>query len=489
MSDDRSLLIREPIARLSATPQLMQADQAIPGRHRVFLIVIPFLVAGIIVLALITSARLGVELIPAIVLTALAIVICLQQRTWLAPAAFFGAVWALLVWLALGFASDIPVSPDAVWWIVGSVAVLWVGTCLGIALDSGKANASKAALAGGLRTLHFPALTKLIIILSLVGCGAVVVLLRSRGEGWSVLLSLERLAALGRGFAIDRYSFGYTEPLAERALTVAIYCASFGAGLALASPRSRSSRCIALLPLVPASAVAAILTTKAVVLFSIVIMAGSFLAARVVVSAGRETFFRARRLLTVVGLGALLVPGFVVIQLARYGYSLDNPGQVLEAVTRLRIGLFSYAGVFSSWFESPYRSTGGLHLGAYTFAGAFSALGLQERTAGLYTDSAYIGTDQIPSNIYTIFRGLIEDFGWVGSMGFLLAIGFIAGIAFARLRKGNVRYLPILAGFYACSLWSFVVDIFIYNTILVAWLLFTTYVLLWHRKIQAEPLV
>src|SRR5439155_2378309 len=133
------------------------------------------------------------------------------------------------------------------------------------------------ARARGVRRLQFPALTKLIIILSVVGCGAALLLLRSRDEGFGVLLSLDRLAALGRVSSIDRYSIGYTEPLAERVLTVAIYCASFGAGLALANPRSRSARSIALLPLIPASAVAAILTTKATVLFSIVIMAATFL--------------------------------------------------------------------------------------------------------------------------------------------------------------------------------------------------------------------
>jgi oligosaccharide repeat unit polymerase len=443
---------------------------------------------GFVAVVFALSGEFEADLVPATVLTALAFVIRLQQGSWVAPAAFFGLVWALLVWLALGFASDVPIGPASLWWIVLSVVALWIGTCLGVAMENRGAHGLRTEATGEIRRLRLPGLNKLIIILSLLGCGATLVLLQSRGEGLDSLLSLERLAALGRAFSIDRYSFGYTEPLAERALTVAIYCAAWAAGLALASPRSRWARWIALLPLIPASGIAAILTTRATVLFSIVLMAGSFLAGRVAISGVREPLFRAGRMLGIVLMGALLIPGFVLLQLARYGYSADNPGQVREVLTGFRLGFLSYAGDFSSWFGTAGPSSDGLHFGAYTFAGLFSFVGLQERVPGLYSNSVYVGNSEIRSNIYTIFRGLIEDFGLIGSLGFLVGVGLIAGLAFARLRKGNARYIPILAAFYACSFWSFVVDLFIYNTMLIAWLLFAGYVVLSQRQRVAKPI-
>src|SRR2546421_720022 len=103
------------------------------SNYRDALLLLTFLLGfGFVAVAFTVSGQFEADLVAAVVLTALALVIWVQQGTWLAPAAFFGLFWAVLAWLALGFASDVAVSPAALWWIVLCVVAVWIGGCVGV---------------------------------------------------------------------------------------------------------------------------------------------------------------------------------------------------------------------------------------------------------------------------------------------------------------------------------------------------------------------
>jgi oligosaccharide repeat unit polymerase len=174
------------------------------------------------------------------------------------------------------------------------------------------------------------------------------------------------------------------------------------------------------------------------------------------------------------GAGVLL-PTLLLIQLSRYGYSLFNAKQVATTLTRLRVFALGYLAVFATWFEDGgWRST---HpsLGTDTFAGVFDLAGLKQRLPGIYPIQIYLTHDRIPNNVYTIFRSLIEDFTLLGALAAVVALGFIAGFAFARVRRGWFPSIPILAAFYAVTLFGALGDLFAYNTMIAAWLLFAAY--------------
>jgi len=165
---------------------------------------------------------------------------------------------------------------------------------------------------------------------------------------------------------------------------------------------------------------------------------------------------------------------FVLIQMGRYSYTtLAQAGTVL---TIFRVELFPYLGVFSDWLQRGGWATAKPSWGLYTFAGEFDLLQLGHRAAGIFTDQAYV--DGAPYNIYTAFRGLIEDFTLPGALAVLALLGYGAQVAFSRVRRGDIRFVAPLAAFYIFTLWSFIVDVFAYNTILAAYALLTAYLLL-----------
>jgi oligosaccharide repeat unit polymerase len=172
---------------------------------------------------------------------------------------------------------------------------------------------------------------------------------------------------------------------------------------------------------------------------------------------------------------AVLAVAFVLVQMVRYaGWS---SGQPLAVIQLLWLDSFPYLGVFSAWFQANALSTT-FHpaLGQYTFAGVFELLHIHTRVAGVYTEQVTIGGSTY--NIYTAFRGLIEDFTVPGALVFLALVGFGAQMAYQRVRPGNLPYAGLLAAFYAATLWSFVVDIFIYNSIVLAFVVLVGYLIL-----------
>lgn len=132
---------------------------------------------------------------------------------------------------------------------------------------------------------------------------------------------------------------------------------------------------------------------------------------------------------------ALVIFSFV----ARVGFDFDL----------LRYHLASYSSghlyAFSDWFSDRYIGTSDfrgydqpiLESGFYTFMGFFQALG-DTRPVPLGTYDEYFEVPGLLStNIYTVFRGLISDFGLFGSLVFGAFLGLCSSISFYALLSRN----------------------------------------------------
>lgn len=114
---------------------------------------------------------------------------------------------------------------------------------------------------------------------------------------------------------------------------------------------------------------------------------------------------------------------------------------------------YSFSDFFSSYLGQPSITnfSHDLHShGAYTFTSLVSLFGIEKTfPPGTYYDN-FNYNDTIATNIYTIFRGLINDFGAIGTIVYMFITGLIAhAIFYLLLTKKNA--------FVACS--SFLVMI------------------------------
>jgi oligosaccharide repeat unit polymerase len=383
--------------------------------------------------------------------------------SWYAPAAFFAAFWCVFGGLPL-IAGQISVQPAGMLFLVGACAAVFVGAW------AAQRRATTAAAKPALQ--EPPLLGWLIAACTLMGLAVVVLILYSveSAAGAPRLTSFHAIVDTIHQLAIARNGGTWQEPAAARVLTTALYLGAMLSGLMIGVRKTGWARWLSLVAFVPSVMVTAILTTKSSILLPMALGVSAYLATSI--AAGNPPRFTLKRVAWLAGLVVVVAGAFVLIQMARYaGWQQGRP---LAVVQLLWADTFPYLGAFSIWFQGNALSAS-LHptLGQYTFAGVFELLHIHSRVAGLYTDQVQV--NGAGYNIYTAFRGFIEDFTVPGALLFLALVGFGAELAFRRVRSGDALFVGLLAGFYAAALWSFVVDVFIYNTIVLAFLVLVGY--------------
>src|SRR5207302_45054 len=87
-----------------------------------------------------------------------------------------------------------------------------------------------------------------------------------------------------------------------------------------------------------------------------------------------------------------------------------------------------------------------------TFAGAFDLLGLRGRVIGTYTN--YVNTIASENtNIFTMFRGLIEDFTLLGAAAVCGLFGYLSGKTYSS-PSCRPWFILGLSAYYAVALFS-----------------------------------
>jgi oligosaccharide repeat unit polymerase len=400
---------------------------------------------------------------------AIAVVARRMSGSWYSPAAFFAAFWSVFAGLPL-VARPIEVAPAGMLFLAGACAAVLFGAWI-----ARRRNRGFSGYAPVLAVEEPPLLGWFIAACTVLGFVAVLLILASIPGARH--LSPSGIASTIHQLAIARNAGTWTEPAVARVLTAATFLAALLSGVLIGIRKSGSGRWFSLAALLPSVTITVILTTKSSLLIPIALGVSAYLATSV--ATGRAPALTWRRFLVLASLLAVLVAAFIGIQMVRYA-GWAQQGRMLYVVQLLWLDSFPYMGVFSSWAQANALSAS-LHpsLGQYTFAGAFDLLHIHTRVAGLYTDQVQI--DGAGYNIYTAFRGLIEDFTVPGALLFLALVGFGAQIVYLRTKSGDLLSVGILAAFYAATLWSFVVDIFIYNTIVLAFLVLLGYLALASR--------
>jgi oligosaccharide repeat unit polymerase len=113
--------------------------------------------------------------------------------------------------------------------------------------------------------------------------------------------------------------------------------------------------------------------------------------------------------------------------------------------------------------------------GFYTFATLFKMMGSQRvLPMGAYDD--YYSYGPLTSNVYTMFRGLIMDFGFIGSVAFMFGVGLVVHWAFYSLLASKRPALSVASFIFTMGFLfsSFVISMLGSNVVYYA-----TFALLW----------
>jgi|SRR5579872_1058127 oligosaccharide repeat unit polymerase len=417
--------------------------------------------------------------IPALLLALLAARARVRGGSWLEPSALFALAWSLYVLLPLLLAPDFEVWPGGVWWILLSIYSVCCGSWWA---GRGKDRVPGQQPRASRSTFALPAIKsqisglRIVLVITLL-CGLLysLVAILNFGFGLGTLFSTEGIVELARAFSVDRYSEAYVPPgFLVQVWLIGVYAAPIFGGLLFSARRNKADVFLSISSIVPAFSVFLIQTARAPVVLALSLWVSGSFAQSVFSHPEGVRIFSKKRTYALLALALFLVVIFGVGQVMRGGRAPEvEVMQDMLLSDTPRVFMLGHISVFTRWFHETAFSLTSPALGAYSVAGLFDQLGIHPRPLGLYLDFYEIVPGMV-SNIFTVFRGFIEDFTLPGSLLFLFLVGMYAGRAYDRVREGDLRYAPVLIAAYAFS-GSYGVSIFNYNSILFSWLIAAIY--------------
>jgi oligosaccharide repeat unit polymerase len=403
--------------------------------------------------------------LPCLVLIGLAVVARRVRGSWLSPGPLVGLVWSVYVGACL-LLTDYKVYASGIWIIVLFVFSVLFGTVLseGLALRSSpsprdRTSERETPAIWGTRSLRF---SLLFAMVAMVGC---VHLLFVSVEKFSLDFSLLDMMSLGHLWSVARYR-GEVEPWSVRLLIMWVYPAVLLAGISFALARNRARKWLAIAPLVPAALVGTIFAVRAGLLISLICWFSGCFAVRYRQTAGTYALFQRRLVLSS---SALIIVGLLIFvgidSVRRFeGGSLE----ITTDVSRLSKYLLGSVPAFTNWVHTSEEQEA--TMGAYTFAGVFDLLGIKQRQLGVYEEFQTLAGGE-ETNIYTLLRGLIQDFTLLGASLFGVLLGLLAGAAARSGSANHLRNVLVLAGYYAFIIFSPLSSLFTYNGLILAWVM------------------
>lgn len=407
-------------------------------------------------------------------------------HSWLHPAALLLLLWSCI------FVSTSIFAPDYYFSLTGGGALLslmWIFLVGGIigSHQSGKLNQPNKKII----SLDFKVRYVSSMLILGIGFGyvAVAIILYTQGISISSLTNIDMLATTAHEFSVARYEDSYRMPALARLMlsvnyvSVAISGIIVGAGNSFYwNKRGGVRKILLFMPLTPQIILSIIMTTRAQVLYEMIVWGSFFIAAAIFSKdTGIHKLMQFKKLALLILVVFFVFVMFVSLQFLRGG--ITDFSRIWEILEHLRKWPFGSIAGFAIWFDSNAKISN-LSFGAYTFAGLFDLVGIKSRETGLYIDYVDLGGGAY-GNIYTAFRGLFEDFGIIGAYISLLVAGIIFGFCYeSTKRTSNIKLLPLLALGYMGIFWSPIVSLYAYFSIVFNVLLVTIALILFSNAIQ-----
>ena len=378
--------------------------------------------------------------------------------TWLQPGSFFSLFWCFAGILPLLLASDEPVGPNAIYWLLAASIAVSAGSIAGNhGLKTRRLIASSPATDREVLIMGW-----LLLLAVLLGLGSSVAFAQASGIALSDILDVQKLVVVSNQAYFQRYAeTGAPPPPAlAQALLPFVYLAPGIGGIVFVLRRERLWKLVSLGSFLPAVAVTILQTTKAAVLFSIVLWLSGYFATRL--RFGRLAVFTRSHFLVAAVVGGVLVSFFFAVGLAR----LASTDVSLLNVVMLKLvtSAFGHMTVFSQWLSEYTAGPFNPSLGKVTFAGPLEMLGFGQRIPGLFDSLVELVAGET-SNIYTAFRPLIQDFSIPGALAILVLLGFVGGVGFRMVAAGKWSGAPLLLVAYVTTFWTPITWFWIYNSL------------------------
>lgn len=402
----------------------------------------------------------------------LALVILLLILSWnyiirIEPAGLFAAMWALLITVIIGCQGFVIIRYTGLLFILACVYSFLIGTIFvntyyhpipstNINLKFNKKVANTLLVA-----LFFAAFVNPIYTVIL------------HGFSISSIFNIVTLLQMNNTISVDRYSGADYTNTFNQLMLVFSYSAPLFGGFCYRLV-DKFGKTFSLLSIVPCIFVAFTQAMKMGLITSVFLWFCGFLVCSFTYNL--QIRIKTKTLFLITGGSIGFFSLLFLSMILRTGEISDR---IVEDITnKFFTYAFGFVPCFDIWFDSSNVSE--YTYGAKSFFGVSNALGILERLDGIYQEWIPFGKDGFKgeSNVYTVFRVLVEDFGPAPSCLVMLLLGGLSSIVMQNLNAKKNIYLNqiLMAAIYSYIMWSFVTSFFAYTSYLV--MFFVVYLLL-----------
>lgn len=389
------------------------------------------------------------------------------ERSWLSPGAFYSLVWSGYALLGTQFGLNNGALTVGLLWVVFSCMLVHGGCVLGRTpgfSNSGRTSAVPIKAAG------YPYLKLLTVISTGVGLLEIGYVLFASS---STIADALTYAYINQLVMANRSAYVYgpeNQGFLERIAFAVTYTAPLFGGVLFNSDTSLRVKAIGLVSAFVPSIVGLLYGSRMGALYGGSFWVASYMASRVFSQTSHQPFDIWSVLKLLMGATALIIGMSGVVTLIRYD---DTMFTSVEMFFETAGDIFIFFPVFALWFyESPFIFSH-LTFGNLTFGRMFELFDLHTAENYFYRVEYYAGGTS--SNYFTIFRGLIDDFGHIGASVAILAFGVFAGVSYKRVVEKQIRFIPMLTIAYAGIFTSLSFSLFTYVTPSIALVLFSIY--------------
>lgn len=399
-----------------------------------------------------------------------ALVLKHKAQSWVTPGVIFAVFWFLFTFFPLTIMFNIPVNPWATLFIASCVFMFGLpglvsGLKTPLLTNSLKKHDSLDHYSGAFLAFSFVSLQIITIICILINLSI---------QGFTPADFVTDLFGTANQYLALRYS-GKIEPNIFAQLGVLLnYTAVCIGGLILSSKNGKIEKTIILLlSFVPAALHMVVYADKGTLFLCASLFYGGVIISRLRNGETALTNKATNKILLCSLL--ILIPVLISSFLARGIDSSDTDEVKDKLIYYLSSYAFGHLYAFSDWFSSynfniswqSYYHEDNLTLGFSTFMAVFRALGDVTPVPDGYYDEYFQYKEILQTNIYTIFRGAIQDFGIFGTLIYMLITGALFNFAYIKILSEKKPVISV--AIYICMAGyiytSFIISIMVWNSI------------------------
>lgn len=325
-----------------------------------------------------------------------------------------------------------------------------------------------------------------LIVFTLLGFYNPIQMIITHGFNLSSLLDFATLLKVNNSLSVSRYTEHNSAGLFTQIFLIFSYVSPLLGGFSYVFFLQRKSKIFCLITLTPLLFAGLTQGVKMGIITSVILfIAGYYVASTLV---GNNIVIKFKTILYGLLGAVLLILVLLVSMMFRIGkFDMSTFNVVTDKFIAYALG---HLPAFDIWFDKQIWVPDSLTYGAKMFAGISNFLGILKREQGLYLDFTTISTGGSVTNVYTIFRVFIDDFGVILSPLLFFFMGMFIQYSYVNLRRLLHYRLnsTICVAFIFMSLWSFGTSVFVYTSYICMLLLFYGVLCFCTKKISYEEI-